>query len=181
MADYIPTTPPVGVEPAPVAFQPTAMTLRFAAMLPLFTGWIEAERDLNHIDRWDIAFTGWLRDAEQARRDFAEALDVLCGTEVERIEDRPLRTTARLIRALIESDTPDVFAQLCRLPSLCPEQFRCRGKGPGTVRVNLLIHEAFLRIDALATLPDCLDPIEAAYDATADHGEVPGPITASAA
>ena len=63
MADLTPITVPVVSEPI-LYFRPSALSAGFTALLPVLSAHIEAERDLAHVDRWDVAFVDWLAEAD---------------------------------------------------------------------------------------------------------------------
>jgi hypothetical protein len=172
MADMTPSTLPASSEPI-TYFHPTPMSARFTALLPLLSAHIEAERDLAHVDRWDTAFVGWLTEAEQSRSELDAALNDLCCTEVVRLEDKPLKRMALLTRTMLASEDGQEFLQLHSLPVRMPELFRCAGEHPVAVRINLLLDEALSRIDALAALPDYLDPVEDEVEAAVEEALAP--------
>ena len=93
-------------------FTHTSVTRRFGVMQRALGAWIEAERDLEHSGSWDPACDHWLRDAEAARAAVGAALDALCDTPAERLEDRPLLRIARITRALALSEDGAEFARL---------------------------------------------------------------------
>ncbi|RWR04621.1 hypothetical protein [Paenirhodobacter populi] len=152
-------TVPVVSEPI-TYFHPTPLSVAFTTLLPMLSAHIEAERDLVHVDRWDMAFIDWLAEAEQTRADLEAALNALCETEVQRLEDKPLLRMAMLTRLMLASDDAQEFLQLHSLPLRMPSMFRCAGDHPVAARTNLLLSEVLIRLDALASLPDYLDPIE---------------------
>lgn len=164
MTDFTPITVPVASEPISYS-HPTPLSARFAAVLPALSAHIEAERDLAHVDRWDIAFIDWLAEAEQTRSDLEAALNALCETEVQRLEDKPLLRMAMLTQAMLASEEAAEFLHLHSLPLRMPSMFRCAGSDPVAVRTNLLLSEALNRLDALASLPDYLDPVEVEAEA----------------
>lgn len=164
MAAFTPITVPVGPEPI-TYFHPTPLSARFTALLPVLSAHIEAERDLAHVDRWDMAFIDWLAEAEQTRADLEAALNVLCETEVQRLEDKPLLRMSMLTRMMLASEDAQGFLQLHSLPLRMPSMFRCAGDHPVAARTNLLLSEALSQLDALASLPDYLDPIEVEAEA----------------
>ncbi|WP_164885881.1 hypothetical protein [Paenirhodobacter populi] len=164
MADFTPITVPVVSEPI-TYFRPSALSARFTTLLPMLSAHIEAERDLAHVNRWDTAFIDWLAEAEQTRADLEAALNALCETEVQRLEDKPLLRMAMLTRMMLASEDAQEFLQLHCLPQRMPSMFRCAGDHPVATRTNLLLSEALSRLDALASLPDYLDPIEAEAEA----------------
>ncbi|WP_114350850.1 hypothetical protein [uncultured Paracoccus sp.] len=130
------------------------MTRRFGVMQRALGAWIEAERDLEHSGSWDPACDHWLRDAEAARAAVGAALDALCDTPAERLEDRPLLRIARLTRALVLSEDAGEFAQLYARVATPGALLRCPGRHPLALRVNLMLAEARRALAQLAALPD---------------------------
>ncbi len=138
---------------APV-FTHTSVTRRFGVMQRSLGAWIEAEWDLEHSGSWDPACDHWLRDAEAARAAVGAALDALCDTPAERLEDRPLLRIARLTRALVLSEDAGEFAQLYARVATPGALLRCPGRHPLALRVNLMLAEARRALAQLAALPD---------------------------
>ena len=120
-------------------FTHTSVTRRFGVMQRALGAWIEAERDLEHSGSWDPACDHWLRDAEAARAAVGAALDALCDTPAERLEDRPLLRIARLTRALALSEDGAEFAQLYARVTAPGALLRCPGRHPLALRVNLML------------------------------------------
>lgn len=65
MADATPNTDVVRPKVRP-ALQPSATMIAFSELLVALAALVEAERDLEHFDRWGQAGNGWLREAEHA-------------------------------------------------------------------------------------------------------------------
>ena len=135
-------------------FTHSAVTRRFGVMQRALGAWIEAERDLEHSGSWDPACDHWLRDAEAARAAVGAALDALCDTPAERLEDRPLLRIARLTRALVLSQDAGEFAQLYARVATPGALLRCPGRHPLALRVNQMLAEARRALAQLAALPD---------------------------
>ncbi|MTH63362.1 hypothetical protein [Paracoccus shanxieyensis] len=135
-------------------FTHTSVTRRFGVMQRALGAWIEAERDLEHSGSWDPACDHWLRDAEAARAAVGAALDALCDTPAERLEDRPLLRIARITRALSLSEDGAEFAQLYARVAAPGALLRCPGRHPLARRVNLMLAEARRALAELAALPD---------------------------
>lgn len=150
-------------------FTQTSVTRRFGAMQRALGLWIEAERDLEHSGSWDPACDHWLRDAEAARAAVGAALDALCDTPAERLEDRPLLRTARITRALVETEDGAEFARLYARVTAYDALLRCPGRHPLALRVNLMLAEARRALTALTALPDHALVIEGERV----HGAVP--------
>ena len=135
-------------------FTHSAVTRRFGVMQRALGAWIEAERDLEHSGSWDPACDHWLRDAEAARAAVGAALDALCDTPAERLEDRPLLRIALLTRALALSEDGVEFAQLYARVATPGALLRCPGRHPLALRVNQMLAEARRALAQLAALPD---------------------------
>ena len=144
-------------------FTHTSVTRRFGVMQRALGAWIEAERDLEHSGSWDPACDHWLRDAEAARAAVGAALDALCDTPAERLEDRPLLRIARLTRALALSEDSEEFAQLYARVATSGALLRCPGRHPLALRVNLMLTEARRALAQLAALPDHAVVIDGQY------------------
>ena len=143
-------------------FTHTSVTRRFGVMQRALGAWIEAERDLEHSGSWDPACDHWLRDAEAARAAVGAALDALCDTLAERLEDRPLLRIARLTRALALSEDGAECTQLYARVAAPGALLRCPGRHPLARRVNLMLAEARRALAELAALPDHAVVIEGA-------------------
>lgn len=147
--------PSAGVLEACVpSFTHTSVTRRFGVMQRALGAWIEAERDLEHSGSWDPACDHWLHDAEAARAAVGAALDALCDTPAERLEDRPLLRIARITRALALSEDGAEFAQVYARVATPGALLRCPGRHPLALRVNLMLAEARRALAQLAALPD---------------------------
>ena len=104
MASTLPIMPSCAPEPG-AWFTPLPISAGFATMLMLLSAHVEAERDLEHADLWDMALMGWLSEAEKTRLALVAALDALSGSEVRRVEDLPLKRMALLIRKRSQNST----------------------------------------------------------------------------
>lgn len=142
------------VEDAQLAFTHSAVSHAFSAMTLLLAAHIEAERDLEHSGSWDIACDAWLRDAEAAREALLDVLARLIALPLERSEDYPLRSMARLIHALVVSDNGMEAAQLEALSVDCEALLRCHDDTPLARRVNGYLETAQRQLMALRALPD---------------------------
>lgn len=142
------------VEDAQLAFTHSAVSHAFSAMTLLLAAHIEAERDLEHSGSWDIACDAWLRDAEAAREALLDVLARLIALPLERSEDHPLRSMARLIHALVVSDNGMEAAQLEALSVDCEALLRCHDDTPLARRVNGYLETAQQQLMALRALPD---------------------------
>lgn len=79
----------------------TAMSNAFAALLPILTENIEAQRDLEDVGfSMDTPYTNWMRDAERAQD---RLIDVLRTLPLEMPQDIPLRRIADMLHNMRDS------------------------------------------------------------------------------
>lgn len=142
------------MEDAQLAFTHSTISRAFGAMTLLLGAHVEAERDLEHSGSWDIACDEWLRDAERARDALLDVLGRVIALPLERAEDHPLRSMARLIHALVVSDNGMEAAQLEALSVDCEALLRCHDDTPLARRVNSHLQTAQQLLVALRALPD---------------------------
>ena len=143
------------------SFAHTPTTIRFAAVLRDLADYIEAERDLEHCDSWDLACDAWIRDAERARARVLDGISALRKAPNRRREDLPLKRSADLAQMLIESDSPQQVRDILALPDRFPSFFRCAGDSPVARRVNLMVAAFRQHLGDLATLSDFTGMVEA--------------------
>ncbi|WP_052362579.1 hypothetical protein [Falsirhodobacter sp. alg1] len=178
MAIHTPIIPPCHSEAVP-SFCPSPVTVLFGAMMRNLSAYVEAERDLEHSGSWDPACDAWIRDAERARTRTLDSLAQLDATPLERREDQPLKRLSKMAQMLIESDTPEAFRNTFALQGYFPDLFRCANTSPMGRRTNQMVAAFQQHLNALRTLPDFTDAIEA------DHAETeqddPGHLMAPAA
>ena len=135
--------------------QDTPLSLAFTAMMPALARYIEAERDLGDVcDSYDPAYALWHRDADRAESDLRHELLSCCTTQVLITEDRPLRRTALLIKAMLDGHEPSQPRQLySEMKSAFFKQFQVPGFGVVAQHRNGLLIQARHLIDALSRLP----------------------------
>lgn len=154
MAKAIPTTPHKVTEVLPYGgdIPESIISEMFPRLLDALARHIRAERDIEDIDFWDIAFLNWRIEAEEAYTDVAALLSAIRRATLDHQEDLPLQRMARLIDSMIGSEEPDAFHRLhCRLPRF-ETLFRSRGYGTGSKRVERMLLDAHACIDELAIL-----------------------------
>ncbi len=64
-------------------FRHTLTSRLFSRLLADLSSLIENERDIEHVDVFDPAFSGWLTDAEQAHASVTSGLRSLLGSPIE--------------------------------------------------------------------------------------------------
>ncbi|MEH6773684.1 MAG: hypothetical protein V7668_07160 [Cereibacter changlensis] len=140
-----------------IYFTPTPTTHAFSRLLGALAGYVEAERDIDHVDAWNPAFLEWQRDAARSRDHVLSLLDLIRNASPVRVEDRPLKRMALLTRMMIESERADEFAQLHGLLDIFPDLFQCSGRGAIVSRVNQMLATARDRLWDIAGLQEYLD------------------------
>lgn len=164
MAIHMPIIAPCRSKGAP-ALNPTPVMQSFRNVMCNFSAYIDAERDLEHCGNWYPACDAWIRDAERARSKMLDSLAELDAAPPERREDQPLKRFGKMAQMLIEIDTPKAFRDLLALRDYFPDLFRCTDTSPIGRRTNQLIAAFQQHLNALRSLPDFVDAIEA------DHAE----------
>ena len=158
MADAFPIMSLVSPE-TPDALAPSRIMGCFSQLLVMLSALIEAERDLEHFDIWDIATAHWLRDAELAHTRVATLIGAIRNASSVLPADRKLQRVATLIDMMIGSEEPGTFQHPHRNLHRIDGLFRHAGAGPVARRVAELLAGARSRIDALATLSTFVDPL----------------------
>ncbi|HRM74878.1 MAG TPA: hypothetical protein PLI13_09310 [Paracoccus sp. (in: a-proteobacteria)] len=149
---------------------PTFISSAFAALLDALSRHALAERGIEDVDIWDLAFCHWLTEAEQVFTEVTTLIGVIRRADPARVEDRVLQRLTTLIDAMIGSEEPGTFQRLhARLPVAL---FRCPGEGPAALQARWMLAAARRRIDALAQLATYADlppeeGPESAFDARA--------------
>lgn len=135
-----------------VDYTPTPISSAFSQLLGALARHIEADRDIETVDIWNTAFSGWLRCAEEAHTDVVGLLSLIRREVILRSEDRPLQRMAMLIDAMIGSETPGEFKRLHGLLPRFENLFRCGGTGVVAQRIDRMLLTALERINEMATL-----------------------------
>lgn len=141
---------------------PTLISSAFSSLLSALARHIEADRDIETVDIWNTAFSGWLRTAEEAHTEVAGLLALIRREAIVRVEDRPLQRMAMLIDAMIGSETPGEFKRLHGLLPRFESLFRCRGTGVVAQRIDRMLLTAQDRIQEMATLDTYDNDLETA-------------------
>lgn len=174
MANPFPTTP-CGVTTPLAHFTHTEISRTFSRLIGSVSGYIEAERDIEHAASWDPAFLHWHRDAEVARTQVLSSIDHIRVSAAVRPEDLPLKRMALLLFALIETESSSEFLRLAACLDRHADLFSCLGSGPVARRVGAMLTAARMQVADLASLTALVDPLEIA---TTDSADDPVPVAA---
>ncbi|MBU1605867.1 MAG: hypothetical protein KKD08_03535 [Alphaproteobacteria bacterium] len=162
---------PQGVTKAPRnLFSHSLISRMFTQLNVALAAYIEFERDLEHADCFDPAFLSFTTDAEGARAEVLSLSARIASLPLERREDLPLKRSAMLTRALIESDSEATFTSLHRLLGTHAELFACFEHNVGAARVRQMLETCHGQIAALSDLGEFSDPA-VAWDDDAPHRE----------
>lgn len=151
MTIHTPITP-VAANEAP---RETALSVAFAALLPLLANFVQAERDLEDIGySQDPAYGFWLRDTEIAQENLTTALHHFHALPQEVPEDRPLHNFAEVIDAMLGAEEPGGARRLLQqLQVAFFTHFQVPGIGPTTLHRNSLLIQALHLTRAMIALP----------------------------
>lgn len=164
MANIACSTPRVPLEDASV-FRHTATSRLFSRLLADLSALIENERDIEHVDLFDPAFSGWLRAAEQAHESVSSGLLSLLDSPVQRAEDRALQRMAFGLHALLKSEEPGEFKRIYDLIQRFPAAFICPGPSAFARRSTVMLATLRLRMTDLLSLTAFNDAYDIAPDA----------------
>ena len=171
MANIASSTPRVLVEDASV-FSHTATSQLFSRLLADLGVMIEGERDIEHVDAFDPAFSGWLRDAERAHASVTSGLLSLLGSPIERAEDRALQRMAFGLHTLMKTEAPGEFSRIYDLIQRFPSAFVCPGSSAFARRSTKMLATLRLRMADLLALTAFNDDYDVEPDA-----DVPDNVT----
>lgn len=148
------STPPPA-EKAPTTFAHTRISSLFSNLIVAVTRYIEAERDVEHVDVWHPAFSDWLAAAESALERVKTLIAAIGGADLMRTADRPLALMALLLDGMLGAETADGFLHFHRLLEEHTTSFRVRGTDVVAYRINQMLLSLQHLIEDLATL-DCI-------------------------
>ncbi|MBG21818.1 MAG: hypothetical protein CML31_18075 [Rhizobiales bacterium] len=138
-------------------FVHSAISRSFTQLNTALAHYVECERDIEHADSFDPAFLSWTVDAEHARTQVLWLVDRITGAGIERPEDLPLRRSARLLGALVESGSESAFTALHRLLGSHAHLFACLQHGAVATRTRQMLETCHGLLDALADLEEFND------------------------
>ena len=151
----------------------TSLSLAFAAMLPVLSRFIIAERDMADISAsYDPAYAAWHREAEHAGTALDQRLMQLHRLPIERLEDAPLRRMTLLIDAMLNDDDPSQARRTHRQMLLVFFlRYQVSGFSYVAQHCNGMLIQARHLVDALVQLPlfdfsaECVIPVDDEADA----------------
>lgn len=155
MATLTPTTP---AEACALPFTPTSISAQFSELLGALARHIEAERDVQDVDIWDVAFRSWLTEAEDCYDRVTTLIAAIRHAPLARRADLPLQRMATLLDAMIGSEEPGAFQRIYRMLPEAMSLLHCPGNDAVAHRMRQMIASAFARLDEMATLPTYADP-----------------------
>lgn len=151
MADYTHITS-CGTHKDTTDCAPTAVAMAFSALMMALPLHIEAEREIEDVNVFDLAFRNWLTDAEAVFTDVTSLFSTIAIADVARAEDRPLKRMSMLLDAMVGSETPGTFQHYCALLPRFEHLFRCSGSGPVARQCDGMLVMAFTHIETMSML-----------------------------
>lgn len=151
----------------------TALSSAFAAMLPVLSRFIIAERDMADISAsYDPAYGAWHRESERARTTLDQCLMQLHSIPIQRLEDAPLQRMTLLIDAMLNNDDPAQARRTYRQMQLVFFlRYQVTGFSEVAQHCNGMLIQARHLVDALVQLPlfdfsaECVIPVDDEADA----------------
>ena len=157
MATHTPITPVPAAEVAgfttpatPAVASP--LETAFSALLTALTSFVSAESDPAHVDGWNPAFSGWLREAEIAQDRVIDALRRVRDARMQRAEELPLRRLALIIDGMMGSEDRGDFDRLHRLTVSDSILLRCAPVSSAACRVHAMLEAGLALADELTGL-----------------------------
>lgn len=154
MAEAIPTTPVTATEVLPHqdSLTPSTISLMFSHLLDALARHVAAERDLEGVDFWDVAFLQWRVEAEESYTVMATLLSAIQREMIACHEDEPLQCMASLIDHMVGSEESGTFQRLhCSLPRF-DAWFNYRNDSAVAEPVSQMLMTARGLIEELSTL-----------------------------
>ena len=146
-------------------FRHTPTSQLFSRLLADLGVLIERERDIEHVDVFDPAFSNWLRDAERAHSSVMSGLLSLLDSPVQRAEDRALQRMALGLQALMKTEAPGEFKRIYDVIHRFPSAFLCPGPSAFARRSTAMLATMRTRMTDLLSLTAYVDDYDIAPDA----------------
>ena len=143
-------------------FSHTLISHNFSHLLGELAVLIEEERDIEHVDVFDPAFSGWLKDAELAHEAVTSRLLSVLESPIQRDEDRALQRVAFGLHALMQSEELGEFTRIYNVLQSFPAAFICAGPSAVARRVTVMLTSMRLRMDDLTSLTAYSDEFDIA-------------------
>lgn len=159
--------------PPALPVRDTALSSAFAAMLPVLSRFITAERDMADISAsYDPAYGAWHLEAERAGTALDQCLTQMQRLPIERLEDAPLRRMVLLIDAMLNDNDPAQARRTHRQMQLVFFlRYQVAGFSDVAQHCNGMLIQARHLVDALVQLPlfdfsaECVIPVDDEADA----------------
>lgn len=168
MATTFASTPLGVTEASRDLFSHSLISRKFTQLNIALSQYIEFERDLECADSFDLAFQAWTTDAERARADVLTLTEAITTAPIERLEDRPLKRSAMLTRAMVECSSDAAFTTLHRLLYSYAHLFACCSRGAVGARVRQMLETCHFHLEAMAELGEFNDPAAAWAEPSSD-------------
>lgn len=151
MTYHFATTPAGAIEDLSI-YIPTTISTLFSRLIGAVAVSIEAERDIEHVNVFDLAIDHWLRDAELARDAVTDVLIELKTARVARAEDEPLMVMASIVDALMQSETVGDFLDAKKRVREARFSLRCHGIGATSRRITQMLEQCHAHLTAMAEM-----------------------------
>jgi hypothetical protein len=113
---------------------------------------IEAERDIENVDVFDLAINHWVRDAEMARDAVTDILTALKTATVARAEDEPLVAMANIVDTVMGSEDIGDYVHAKKRAHEARFFLRCNRIGATARRVTQMLEQCHAQLMIMATM-----------------------------
>jgi len=156
---YHPTTTPLAAAKDTHTYTPTPISKLFSTLLGALAVAIEAERDIEHVDVFDMAFSDWLKEAEAAWDQVTNIQYMLNKAPVSRTEDVPLKLLALLINMTMAAETPAELRVAQSLLQRNEPWLQCMDNTATAFRASSMLRQGRLLLSQIASLEQ-FQPLE---------------------
>ena len=127
-------------------YTPTPISSLFSRLIGAVAVSIEAERDIENIDVFDLAIDHWVRDAEMARDVVMDILTALKTAIVARAEDEALVAMADIVDAVMGSEDIADYVHAKERMHEARFSLRCNRIGATARRVTQMLEQCHAQL-----------------------------------
>ena len=153
-------TTPEGATKDLSVYTPSIISSLFSKLIGAIAVSIEAERDIEHVNVFDMAINHWLRDAEVARDAVTDVLTAIRSAAVTRGEDKPLVQMAGIVDDLMGSETLGDYLDAQKQVRETALFLRCNGFGKTPSRITQMLRQCHVHL----TVMSMMDVYQPDYD-----------------
>lgn len=151
MTYHCATTPAGAAEDLSV-YTPSAISSLFSKLIGTIAVSIEEERNIAHVNVFDMAIDHWLRDAEVARDAVTDVLTKLKTAAATRAEDEPLVAIAGIVDDLMGSESLVDYLDAKERVREARFFLRCHGNGGTSRRITQMLQQCHVHLSMMTEM-----------------------------